>query len=108
MKIKDVRPQSYVKQLRCDRCGRLADDSESEFFEFTSIDYKAGYGSIHGDGNQVEIDLCQHCLKETLGLWLRVTEPAAQSAKILQALELFNSDRHGGEFPSPGDEDKLP
>ncbi|WP_296531424.1 hypothetical protein [Rhodoferax sp.] len=101
MKIKDVRPQPFVKQLRCDRCGRLAEDSESEFFEFTSIDYKAGYGSILGDENQIEIDLCQHCLKETLGPWLRVTEPAVPGTKILKALELFNTDRHGGEFPPP-------
>jgi hypothetical protein len=75
MKIKDVRPQSYVKQLRCDRCDREAEDGESEFYEFTSIAYRAGYGSILGDENMVEIDLCQQCLKETLGPWLRVTPP---------------------------------
>lgn len=99
MKIKDVRPQSFVKMLRCDRCGREAEDGESEFFEFTSVDYKTGYGSILGDQNQVEIDLCQHCLKETLGPWLRITDPTAPSAKTLKSLELFNPDRHGGEFP---------
>ncbi len=98
MKIKDVRPQSFVKMLRCDRCGREAEDGESEFFEFTSIDYMAGYGSILGDQNQVEIDLCQHCLKETLGPWLRVTVPIAPGAKILKTHELFNLDRHGGEY----------
>ena len=98
MKIKDVRPQSFVKMVRCDRCTRKAEDGESEFFEFTSIDYVAGYGSILGDQNQVEIDLCQHCLKETLGPWLRVTEPTAPSAKILKTHELFKPDRHGGEY----------
>lgn len=99
MKIKDVRPQSYVRQIRCDRCSRVAEDGESEFYEFTSIGYKAGYGSILGDENVVEIDLCQHCLKETLGPWLRVTEPEAAKNTISKALERFNPDLHGREFP---------
>ena len=103
MKIKDVPPQSFVKQIRCDRCSRESEDGEYEFFEFTSIDYKAGYGSIFGDGNQVEIDLCQHCLKETLGEWLRITEPTGQNSKIVKALDLFNPEFHGGEFPLPRD-----
>ncbi len=111
MKVKDVRPQSFVKQLRCDRCGRQAEDGESEFFEFTSIDFKAGHGSIFGDGDQVEIDLCQLCLKETLGPWLRVTESEVSHSKLLKALERFNPHSHGGEFPiheaSPDQEDKL-
>ena len=101
MKIKDVRPQSFVKKIQCDRCDRRAEDGESEFFEFTSVDFKAGYGSIFGDENKVEIDLCQHCLKETLGPWLRVIEPGELGAKILNALELFIPDRHGGESPQP-------
>lgn len=103
MKTMDVRPQSYVKQLRCDRCGRLAEDGESEFHEFTSIAYNAGYGSILGDGNQVEIDLCQQCLKETLGKWLRIKEPDAAHAKILTTLKRFDPDRHSGEFPFTDD-----
>lgn len=89
MKINDVRPQPYVKQVRCDRCGREAEDGESEFYEFTSIDYKAGYGSILGDGNRVRIDLCQHCLKETLGAWLRVEDPDAEKQALTKAINLF-------------------
>jgi hypothetical protein len=92
MKRTDIRPQSYIKQLVCDRCGREAelDDTYCEFHEFSSIAYKAGYGSVFGDGNKVEIDLCQHCIKETLGSWLRVTDPHAG----------FNLVIHGGEFPN--------
>jgi hypothetical protein len=91
MKRTDIRPQSYIKQLVCDRCGREAelDDTDCEFHEFSSIAYKAGYGSAFGDGNKVEIDLCQHCIKETLGCWLRVTDPHAG----------FDPVAHGGEFP---------
>jgi len=72
MQIKDVRPESFTKQIRCDRCERLAENGEVEFHEFASLDLKVGYGSIFGDGNDVQIDLCQHCLKATLGQWLRV------------------------------------
>lgn len=99
MKIKDVRPASFVKQIRCDRCDRLAEvgDSEIEFQEFVSIDRKAGYASIFGDGNHVQVDLCQHCLKDVLGPWLRIGDPSAKS------LGLFDPDRHGGEFPAAAD-----
>lgn len=99
MQIKDVRPASFVKQIRCDRCDRLAEvgDAELEFQEFVSIDLKAGYASIFGDGNHVQVDLCQHCLKDILGRWLRIDDPRAKS------LRQFDPDRHGGEFPSAAD-----
>jgi len=99
MQIKDVRPASYVKQIRCDRCDRLAEvgDAELEFQEFVSINQQAGYASIFGDGNHVQVDLCQHCLKDVLGPWLRIDDPSAKS------LGLFDPDRHGGEFPSAAD-----
>lgn len=103
MKIKDVRPQSFVRQLRCDRCDRLAEEGESEFFEFTSIEHSAGYGAVLGDGNLVEIDLCQYCLKETLGPWLRVREPKAHKAKTQKTLDLLESGSRAGEVSPPGD-----
>jgi hypothetical protein len=99
MKIKALRPQPYVKQLRCDRCRRLADEGEWEFLEFAAIEYTAGYGSILGDGNRVAIDLCQHCLKEILSPWLRITDPFDSDENLQHALERFNPDQHGGEFP---------
>lgn len=91
MKRTELRPQEYVRYLVCDRCGREADrdGTDSEFHEFTSIQYRAGYGSVFGDGKQVEVDLCQHCIKDTLGAWLRVTDPLAG----------FSLEQHGGEFP---------
>lgn len=99
MQIKDVRPASFVKQIRCDRCDRLAEvgDAELEFQEFVSINQQAGYASIFGDGNHVQVDLCQHCLNDVLGRWLRIDDPSAKS------LGQFDPDRHGGEFPSAAD-----
>jgi hypothetical protein len=92
MKIEAVRAQPYIQRLICDRCGRQAerDDLDCEFHEFMSIQNRAGYGSIFGDGNRVEVDLCQRCVKDTLGTWLRITDPHAG----------FSREVHGGEFPT--------
>jgi len=103
MQIKDVRPESFVKQIRCDRCGRLADVSEGEFQEFVSIDLKAGYASIFGDGRDVQLDLCQHCLKTALGAWLRVSDADERQRQLEDRLKEFDPDRHGGEFPTVAD-----
>lgn len=89
MKIEAARLQTYIKRLVCDRCG-VGAEMDDEYHEFTSIEYRAGYGSIFGDGNEVEVDLCQHCIKETLGAWIRVTDPLAG----------FREEQHGGEFPN--------
>ena len=76
MQLKDVRPEPYTKAIHCDRCGLIAERGDAEFEEMTCLQMKAGYASIFGDGNAVEIDLCQRCLKLTLGQWLRVSDPA--------------------------------
>ncbi len=60
----------------CDRCGRvmsLRNDDEDQ--ERLAIDFTAGYGSVFGDGNRAQADLCQHCVQKVLGRWLRITEP---------------------------------
>lgn len=60
----------------CDRCHREmgADSTDFELQERTAIRFRAGYGSVFGDGNLVEADICQHCLKEVFGKYLRITE----------------------------------
>jgi len=50
----------------CDRCLREVTD-EMELQEVHSIRFKGGYGSIFGDGNNVDCDLCQQCLKDLIG-----------------------------------------
>lgn len=74
MRRTDAETGSTVNQIVCDRCCKETTRGETEFHEMTSIGFKAGYGSVFGDGNHVEIDLCQHCLQETLGAWLRVRD----------------------------------
>lgn len=80
MRIKDVQPQSFVAELRCDRCGAEAQhDADSGFNNFLQIEFDAGYGSDLGDGNLVELDICHACLRKTLGPCLRVSPAAGTS-----------------------------
>ena len=37
-------------------------------------DQTCGYGSIWGDGNELELTLCQHCAYELLSPYVEVTE----------------------------------
>ena len=50
------------------------------------------------NGNRVSIDLCEACLRDTLGSWLRVTP--TDEAPLSHELEAFNPELHGGEFPA--------
>jgi hypothetical protein len=51
--------------ISCDRCGRTWTVDVVSEAEFTSVDYIGGYDSVFGDGSQVELDLCQQCLKQS-------------------------------------------
>ena len=74
MRIMDVKPEPFVMQLRCDRCGVEAQyNVENGFNNFLQIGFNAGPGSEMGDGNRVDVDLCHACLKLALGAWLRVS-----------------------------------
>jgi hypothetical protein len=88
-----IEPQPVLRELTCDRCGVTHKHPGSEFFEFTSIGYQAGYGSIFGDGNHVEIDLCQGCLRDTLGAWLRIADDE-RVARLRADLAAYDPERH--------------
>ena len=60
----------------CDRCGRRAENvpANFEFGEYLSIDHICGYSSIIGDETRLQLDLCQHCVKELLLPIARLSE----------------------------------
>ena len=62
-----------VKKI-CDRCGRVA-LSDTNYFvewqEFAHFYFCGGYGAIMGDSVELECDLCQHCIQQLLGGYLR-------------------------------------
>lgn len=64
-----------ISELICDGCGEQATPDDCTFHEFISINHRCGYGSIHGDGNQFNIDLCQQCFADMCGDSLTVSEP---------------------------------
>ena len=68
--------KTELHSVSCDRCGRAAwpfdADDIVELQEFLYVCFTGGYGSVFGDGARMEVDLCQHCVKELLGPYLRV------------------------------------
>ncbi|WP_151102999.1 hypothetical protein [Salmonella enterica] len=86
----------------CDRCRRRAEKDDLEFQEFLTIDHRAGYGSVFGDGGRLRLDLCQHCVKEILGQWLTQREEFDKGIQALNAFferaGLFTDDEHFGSL----------
>lgn len=101
MKFEMFKTVSVVHQIRCDRCGKEAEFSKFGLDQMTSIGFDAGYGSIFGDGNRVDIDLCETCVRDTLGTWLQVKTPA--DTPYANKLLAFKPETHSGEFPRGDD-----
>lgn len=57
----------------CSRCQRDLSDIE-EHQESMRIQFRAGYGSVFGDGNVVTSALCQYCVQEVLGPYLLIQD----------------------------------
>ena len=72
-KFKTVTTQKLTT-LICDSCGLQVNVGDYEFHEFISVNQHCGYGSIHGDGKQIGIDLCQQCFATMCGDTLRVMD----------------------------------
>ena len=72
-----------VKVVTCDRCGtQLREDQPWDGYNNrTQIRFRAGYASLFGDGNKVEGDLCDRCLYELLGKYLRVVESSPDETR---------------------------
>jgi hypothetical protein len=58
----------------CNRCHHQAtyEDDQIEAQEFLHWEGACGYGSVFGDGNEISLTLCQHCLKDVLGQYIVV------------------------------------
>lgn len=69
-----------VSACTCDRCGLHMTPKDMGWFEKVSLDWRGGYGSFFGDGAHISVDLCDHCVRETLGPWLRIKPPSLPDA----------------------------
>ncbi|MGF6547641.1 antitoxin Xre/MbcA/ParS toxin-binding domain-containing protein [Paraburkholderia youngii] len=59
----------------CDGCGRLMspEGSDGEWQERTSLTWRGGFAADLGDCVEMDLDLCQHCVKAILSEWIRLT-----------------------------------
>lgn len=59
-------------ELRCSVCDKDVTHDPLEFQETIQISHMGGFGSVFGDGLEVNVDLCQHCFKKLLGKYCTV------------------------------------
>ena len=62
---------NYADHYVCDRCGNISKPDSLEGQEYMSYMWMGGYSSIFGDGQECEIQLCQHCVKALLGPYIQ-------------------------------------
>lgn len=65
--------QQLFDKFICDKCKKEI-TTDVELQEAYSIHFTGGYFSVFGDTNEIECDLCQHCLKELIGDFYTVVE----------------------------------
>lgn len=71
VKHTELVPQPKTVAMTCDRCGTRHDDV-METQEFLSWWNSCGYANTtYGDLSHIQIDLCQYCVREVLGPWIR-------------------------------------
>lgn len=64
-----------LASIVCDVCGReIARDDYNEIQEVLSVERYGGFGSVFGDGVLIRLDMCQHCMKEKLGEFIRIED----------------------------------
>lgn len=95
--------RTVLASLTCDRCGKTVEVDDPQAVDFLQLDEVGGYESPFGDGSRIEVDLCPSCVKEVLGPWLRITD-----GPLVEKLNAFDPDRHGGQFPQEEIEPSLP
>ncbi len=58
--------EQVIDSVVCDKC-KEEYTGTMELQEFHHIKFQGGYGSVFGDMNEVECDICQYCLKDMIG-----------------------------------------
>lgn len=102
MQRTSVERVTIVHEIFCDRCGLRAHRAAEggDIKHMASFGFTAKEGSTFGQGQRVEIDLCEPCPRDALGQWLRLRTPDGEKlgADLAVALAAFDPARHGGEF----------
>jgi len=66
--------QEVAKTVVCDICKKEFDTvkDDMDVQEFVFINFIGGFNSVFGDGAKVEADICQDCINDKLGDYLRI------------------------------------
>ena len=79
--IKEIQVNTIVEKIvgvKCDVCGTVYDDENDkngmEYQEFLFVNFDGGYSSVFGDMNNVQCDICQHCLDKLIGHYVRINK----------------------------------
>lgn len=91
-----------VAACTSDRCKRrLTPDKLGEWQERLSFDQSCGFDSVFGDGSTISLDLCQHCVLQVLGEWLRIS-PTSTAGTALYPGVMEKFAQFGGDFMAAG------
>ena len=92
----------------CDRCHFKAEGNDTrthfERAEFLRLKYLAGYSNrVYYDGDELQADLCQYCVRHHLGPFLRLQgnqhETERPSAPSPSLLDLLRADEQADDDP---------
>jgi hypothetical protein len=78
MPIKYKRVETFnlvPDEKKCNKCREVFRETIDDMVgwqEFFHVKFQGGFGSVLGDEAEVEINLCQKCLKELLGSYLEI------------------------------------
>jgi hypothetical protein len=71
--LKKRKTIDVLESITCDVCKETFTD-DLDVQEMIMIDNIAGYGSVFGDGNMVQLDMCQDCFRRLCGKYIRVED----------------------------------
>lgn len=62
--------ETTVKSFTCDCCDESYDDV-FDIQEMLHFKHDCGYNSVFGDGNEIELVMCETCVKNVLGKYIK-------------------------------------
>lgn len=70
-----TKEDEVIEQVICDKCGEKLSVQKTLQGNYCTIRHTGGYGSEYPqDMDELEVDLCEPCLKELVGSFARITE----------------------------------
>ncbi|CAD6548242.1 hypothetical protein ACFQ3P_40930 [Paraburkholderia sabiae] len=87
-----------IPVFTCDRCGQRVPGDDPGHAEKQSLAWRTGAHSVFGDRKNVRIDLCQHCVRDVLGAWLKISDRPTED-DVRASRSGFNADLLARRWP---------